>query len=64
MSFLHTDTHPEHWLPRCNKLISMLKKEFNTIYPFNNYSKTIGMVDIQKMFIMEAIPGLFVLWLS
>ena len=40
MSFLHSDTHPEHWLPRCNKLISMLKKEFNTIYPFNNYSKT------------------------
>lgn len=39
MSFLHSDTHPNHWLPRCEKLILMLKNNFNKIYQINSISK-------------------------
>ena len=39
MGFLHSETHPEHWLPKCNKLLNMLKNRFNDIYPINKKSK-------------------------
>ena len=38
MSFLHTNTDPNHWLPRCDKLLNLLKEKFNSIYPINNIS--------------------------
>ena len=39
MSFLHSETDPEHWSFRCTSLLQKLKKEFKTLYKFNNYSK-------------------------
>ena len=39
MSFLHSDTDPKHWGPKCIALLNKLKKEFKKIYQINIDSK-------------------------
>ena len=39
MSFLHSNTHPDHWLSKCEKLILLLKNNFKDIYQINSISK-------------------------
>lgn len=38
MSFLHSNTDPNHWLMRCNKMLNILENEFKKIYPINKIS--------------------------